>query len=168
MLQRVSEAAAIRQLGPARSEERQGAQPAGVDRRQQSLQDQELVRDTVLLHGELEVLQQLLPLRREAVRPRAAAAAAAAAPTAVGHQERAVAAHEPDIRQRAVSAASRRQGPAPRHAQLASDHLQIRAEQPQAQHDGVERPEESGAVQRGDRRMGHDDAVDLLSGRSFG
>jgi len=144
MLQRVPEAPAIRQLGPAGSEDRQ--QSAGVDSGQQPLQDKGLVRDAVVLHGELEILQQLLSLRREALRSRGSARAAGTR-TAIRCGKRAAAADQLLPRQRVLVLATRcEQRLSLRHTRDTSDHLQIGAQQPEAQRDSAKRPEASGAI----------------------
>jgi len=146
MLQRVPEAPAIRQLGPAGSEGRQGEQSAGIDSGQQPLQDKDLVRDAVVLHGELEILQQFLSLRREALRSGVPTRADGTRIT-IGCGERTAAADQLLPRQRVLVPATRcEQRLSLRHTRNTPDHLQIGAQQPEAQRDGAKRSEASGAV----------------------
>lgn len=161
MLQRIPKTLAIRQLGSARPKGFQG-EPIGVDSRQQSVQDEGFVHVTIVLHGELAIFQQLVSLRREALRS-GDPAGTDRAQIITGHQKR-VASNQLDLRKRGMPSATWSQELALRYTWDSSDHLQIGAQQPQAQYGDAERPEKSGTVERRNRRVGRDDAVDLLSG----
>lgn len=69
-----------------------------------------------------------------------------------------------DVRERGLSLLRRRGEELPDRA----DELQIRAQQPEAQHSHLELSEASRAVERGDGRMGCDHPVDLSRGRAIG
>lgn len=101
MFQRVSETPTIRQFGSTRPKGLQG-EPIGIDSRQQSMQDEGFVRVTIVLHGELAIFQQLVSLRREALRS-GDSTRISGTRIVVGHQERAAASHQPDLWQRVPS-----------------------------------------------------------------
>lgn len=74
-----------------------------------------------------------------------------------------------DVRERGLSLLRRRGEELPaRVGGDRADELQIRAQQPEAQHSHLELSEASCAVERGDGRMGCDHPVDLSRGRAIG
>lgn len=127
------------------------------------MQNKDVMHVTIVVHGELAIFQQLVSVRREALRS-GDSAGAGGTQIIIGHRERAAESNQPDLRKWAVPSETWGQKLSLRHTWDTPDYLQISTQQPQAQHGDAERPEKSGAVERRDRWVGRDDAVDLLSG----
>ena len=120
---------------------------------------------SVRRRGQLEVVEQLVPLRREtggAGNHEDRREGVGTAPTPRGFQGfQASELDERGLRSRGEELAARLGGDR-------ADELQIRAQQPEAQHSRLELSEASRAVERGDGRVGRDHPVDLSSGGTIG
>lgn len=145
--------------------------PIGVDNRQQPAQAEHVSGRggaRFVRGGQLEIVEQLVPLRGEALRgagnaervgqaslvPRGSKGAG----VSTGFQ----ASQLLDDRERGLPLLW-----GGKELALRADELQIRAQQPEAQHSDPELSEASCPVERGDRRMGCDHPVDLSSGRTI-